>query len=227
MRPASRGAAAPAVPVSISNDSPEGETKSVAFPPSTSMTYIARFFDAANTVQLKTKNITIHLPIGTSLGRHINRNSQLFNSEYPDCAALGHFRKFSGARAIQDTLHGDGINAPSRLHCNVLLAINHKRHGLAGDAGIGGELPQELPCLRVECVEHSIIRAAGEDEPACCRQHWAPGHRRRVHVGRDFSPGIAVPGVDCTHVFRPRYEIGRLSPAEDSAAGSRGIVVAS
>jgi hypothetical protein len=35
--PASRGAAIPPLPVSISSDSPEGDTKSEALPPSTSM----------------------------------------------------------------------------------------------------------------------------------------------------------------------------------------------
>src|SRR5437588_648368 len=45
MRPASRAAAAPALPVSISSDSPEGATNKVEFPPSTSITYISSVFD--------------------------------------------------------------------------------------------------------------------------------------------------------------------------------------
>src|SRR5579872_4569326 len=46
MRPASRGAAAPGFPVSISTDSPDGVTNKVAFPPSTSTTYMSKVLRA-------------------------------------------------------------------------------------------------------------------------------------------------------------------------------------
>src|SRR5215470_3321451 len=45
MRPASRAAAAPALPVSISSDSREGDTNKVELPPSTSITYTSSVAD--------------------------------------------------------------------------------------------------------------------------------------------------------------------------------------
>src|SRR5690349_20464587 len=46
MRPASRAAPGGTLPVSMSRDSPVGETKSVALPPSTSTTYTSKVFPA-------------------------------------------------------------------------------------------------------------------------------------------------------------------------------------
>src|SRR5271166_2937985 len=70
MRPASRAAAAPALPVSINSDSPEGVTKSVALPPSTSMTYTSSVFRVCATATAH-ENIAIQTTTTKSFAARI------------------------------------------------------------------------------------------------------------------------------------------------------------
>src|SRR5204863_364745 len=57
-------------------------------------------------------------------------------------------------------------------------------------------------------------------KPLLAGQHWSPVHGRRVHVCPDFSSGVDVPGLNFTNVVRARYQISRISRADESAAGS-------
>src|SRR5262245_57295824 len=66
-------------------------------------------------------------------GRSADR--PLLHREYPDRAALRHV----GHRplAAQHRLHGARIDAPARLHRDVLLPLDGKRRRLADDPGVG------------------------------------------------------------------------------------------
>src|SRR5207244_3862843 len=115
-----------------------------------------------------------------------------YDRKYPYGAALRHLREFSRAAPVQNILHSDGIDSPSGLHRNVLLAINRERRGLARDAGVGRELPKELSSLGIKCMEVPIVRAAAEHQPASGCEHWSPVHRIGIHVRPHFLSRVDI-----------------------------------
>src|SRR5580765_7241691 len=58
-----------------------------------------------------------------------------FHRKHPDRAALWHLRIFPREDAVQLRLHACGVDAPARLHRDVLLAVEHERGWLSDDAG--------------------------------------------------------------------------------------------
>src|SRR6185295_14020237 len=96
----------------------------------------------------------------------IRYESRLLDGEHPDGAAFGDFGVFAGEEAVQQELHAAGVDAPAGLHGDVLLAVHHERRRLAGDAGVGGEFPQQRAAGGVEGVELAVVGAAAEYEAA-------------------------------------------------------------
>src|SRR5262245_22400367 len=60
-----------------------------------------------------------HGPTATEIG-----DQGLLQTKHPNHAALWDLRKFARAASIENVLHSDRIDAPTRLHCDVLLAID-------------------------------------------------------------------------------------------------------
>src|SRR5262245_19205956 len=110
--------------------------------------------------ELKSRFFPENLRFAHASARTSALRSPLLHRKNPDCSALRYFRELSRAASVEHTLHPCWIYTPSRLHCDVLFAIDRKRCGLAGNAGIRRKLPEEFSALRVECVEISIIRSA-------------------------------------------------------------------
>ena len=50
----------------------------------------------------------------------------LFDSKHPDRAALGHLGKAAGSQPVELGLHALRVDAPARLHGNVLSAVDHE-----------------------------------------------------------------------------------------------------
>jgi len=47
--------------------------------------------------------------------------------EYPDCAALRHFRILAWEDAVERALHPARVSAPACLYCDVLLSVYCER----------------------------------------------------------------------------------------------------
>src|ERR1700674_5543285 len=104
------------------------------------------------------------------------------DGEYPDRAAFRNLGELTGKQRIQPRLHGARVDAPARLHRDVLFVVNHERRWLPDDAGIGRELPQELSAGRVESMKHAVVGSAAEHQAARGGQHWTPIRRTGVGV---------------------------------------------
>jgi hypothetical protein len=51
----------------------------------------------------------------------------LLQCEHPNRSAFGHFRVFAGENPIEVRLHAPRVASPTRVHGNVLLAVDRKR----------------------------------------------------------------------------------------------------
>src|SRR6202046_5904370 len=85
---------------------------------------------------------------GVPLSRSVHR-------EDIDGAAGRYLRILAREGLVHPALHAGGIDAPARLHGNVLLAVHLKRHGNAVNPRDRGMLPQDLSRLRVDGAEHA------------------------------------------------------------------------
>src|SRR5579863_2972234 len=104
----------------------------------------------------------------------LNKSLRLLDGENPDGAPFGDFGVFAGEDAVQQELHAAGVDAPAGLHGDILFAVYHKRRRLAGDAGVGRELPQQRAARGVERVELTVVGAAAEDQAAAGGEHGSP-----------------------------------------------------
>src|SRR6185503_5944531 len=83
--------------------------------------------------------------------------------EHPHDAALRHDR-LRAARAVDARRHALRVDAPARLHGDVLHAVDLERGGHARDAGVRALLPEQLARGGVERVEVAVVRTAAEHE---------------------------------------------------------------
>src|SRR4030095_13813609 len=105
------------------------------------------------------------------------------------------------AERVEPGLHSLSVDAPARLHGDVLHTVDGKRARHAGDPGVGLELPELGAGLGVERPEVTVVGAAEEDEAAAGGEDGAP-----VHEGELVRPGPLtrrhVPGLELADVAR-------------------------
>src|SRR5262249_15939759 len=97
--------------------------------------------------------------------------------------------------------HALRVDAPARLHGDVLNAADFERRWHARDARARAELPKMLARRRVERVEVAVRRATLEHDTARGREHGAPV-RRRVLVRPRALAGLHVPRLELADVRR-------------------------
>src|SRR5439155_23439633 len=88
------------------------------------------------------------------------------NGKYPNRPSLGNLRKLAGKLRIQPRLNGTRIEAPARLHGDVLFAVHQERRRRSDDPGVRREFPQQVSARRIESMQHSIVGPAAEHQPA-------------------------------------------------------------
>jgi predicted deacylase len=149
-----------------------------------------------------------------------SKDPPLLHREDPHRAALRNFRIISRQKAIESRLHRSGIDAPSREHGDVLLAIDRERCRLAGDARVRRELPHQFAGGRIERVKLPIVGAAAEHEAAAGGEHRSPIRRRpAIGVCPHALAGIDVPRLHFANVIGAFRKIERAGRARVAAAG--------
>src|SRR5262245_66328991 len=97
-----------------------------------------------------------------------------FDREHPHRASIRYLGILAGKRPVQACLHRARIDAETRLHSDVLHAIDRIGHRNADDAGAGRLLPEHLPVFRIERPEHPIVGPAREYEAASGCENRTP-----------------------------------------------------
>src|SRR6516162_11718717 len=87
----------------------------------------------------------------------MDRLQRLIHGKYPDRAALWHLGKLPGPFDIQTRLHAGRIDPPSRLHGDILLAVDLEGNRHAVDPGTGPEFPENLAARGVEGAEVAVV----------------------------------------------------------------------
>src|SRR2546426_1882213 len=155
-------------------------------------------------------NIPHRVPEGKTPSRHGQppcarlARSAIFlsvpKSEHPDDPALGHLGLGTEER-VEPPLHPLSVDAPARLHGDVLHAIDGERARHSCDPGVSLELPEGRTRLGVERAEVPVVGAAEEDEAAAGREDRPPVLVLEL-VGPDFLAGRHVPRLQLSDVVR-------------------------
>src|SRR6188508_2340186 len=144
--------------------------------------------------------------IGTSSGPSILEQSSVLQSKHPHGTPFRHFGELARADGVEPVLHPACVDAPPRLHGDVLAPSQGERRRLPDDAGSGGELPQDLSRPGIERPEHAVGRSAAEDQPAAGGEHGSPVRRPGEVVGPRAGTRVHVPGLHFPDVVGARHD---------------------
>src|SRR5260221_2719695 len=128
---------------------------------------------------------------------------RLLDGEDPDGTALRDVGGYADITLHEPVLDPLRIDAPARLHGNVLRPVDLVGNRRAGDARAGLLLPQLVAGLGIERAEHPVVRAADEDEIATRGEHGGEKLPSEVVLPHLLAGG-GIPGLQLAMMVRPR-----------------------